>query len=230
MAKDANMSSNNTPKTFFGDNFKFDESTKELAIPAKEMTPSTPQFDFMYSNIFSTEPSNEPVDLEFYHLFSAVSFGVINDGSSNVTITSYSVTLNNKGKASINFNNTSSTSPVVTYTKTSQNPSIFRQLNNSITLSGLTNKPNVFNTTDNEKAYMLIWPHTEAELSKCKISVSYKIGSTNYDTTKEISFPVNELDPGKRYHFDISFIDKQTVQINYLVVDWNKIENEYTFQ
>ena len=47
---DATMASNNTPESFFGSGFGFNEDTKVLTIPVKEMNLDTPQFDFLHSN------------------------------------------------------------------------------------------------------------------------------------------------------------------------------------
>ena len=97
LTKDAN--SNLGPEDLFGNTFNcvtanknvsvaaFNTATQTLTIPTTTMSPTAAQFDFMYSDIFTTEPINSPVQLKFSHLFSAISFGLKNETSATVTLT-----------------------------------------------------------------------------------------------------------------------------------------------
>ena len=68
----------NTPAEFFGSGFGFSTTDQVLTIPSKSMQQGTPQFDFMYSNIYERNLNSNPdyataVPLEFSHLFTAFS-------------------------------------------------------------------------------------------------------------------------------------------------------------
>ena len=84
LVKDA--SSNLEASTLFGNNLlananannknytvaAFNNTTQTLSIPTTDMSnAANKQFDFLYSNIVTSKPKNEPVNLEFSHLFAA---------------------------------------------------------------------------------------------------------------------------------------------------------------
>lgn len=232
LAYDANADMDDaadTPEEFFGSNFKFDESRKTLTIPAKQMTATTPQFDFLYSNIYTTAPQQEPVDLEFSHLFCAVSFGIINDGTTQVTLQSYTVTLHDNKSASIKF---SSEQPEVVYTRASNSTqaATFRSNTTSSTLQGMTTKPDAFDLNATERKYLLMWPQTASDLENSTLSIKYRKGYTDYTQNIKLNTVLDELEAGKKYHFDVSIMETQNVKINYLVVDWDEVVNDYTFE
>ena len=229
LAQDANMTASNTPETFFGSGFDFDEATHVLTIPQVTFTKDTPQFDFMYSDIFTTEPINTPVQLKFSHLFCAVSFGIVNDASSDVHISNFKVTLYTNKKATVDY---SGSTVAVNYTNTASSPATFRTSSGG-TLSGMSGGVsdmwvNAFAPTDTERQYILMWPQTKTELSACKINITYTLNNQGYN--QSLAFPEMELNAGQKYHFDIFIADKAPIRINYLVVDWDSIDNEVTFE
>lgn len=229
LAKDVSSGTALTPEGLFGGSFSFDDETQTLTIPSTTMTAGTPQFDFMYSNIVTTEPINEPVDLEFSHLFTAVSFGIVNDASNSVTINSFSITLYNTQSAEIKYSATG----IPEYSKTATSPPTYRSATSLGTLEGMADGVsdkwvNAFNISATDKEYILMWPHTEDELANCKVNISYTLNNDN--SNQSLAFPAMALKAGERYHFDIFIADKAPIRINYLVVDWTEIKNEYTFE
>lgn len=231
LAKDANfgLTTPMTPETFFGNGFEFNEGEQTLTIPATTIDYTTPQFDFMYSDIFTTEPINAPVQLKFSHLFCAVSFGIVNDASSDVRISNFNVTLCTNKKATVDY---SGSTVAVNYTNTASSPATFRTSSGG-TLSGMSDGisamwANAFAPADTERQYILMWPQTKAELSACKINITYTLNSQRYE--QSLAFPEMELNAGQKYHFDIFIADKAPIRINYLVVDWDSIENDVTFE
>ena len=229
LVKDANMSSSNTPDSFFGSGFGFSRTftngtpSDVLTIPSKQMTPTTPQFDFMFSNVYTTEPTNTPVPLEFSHLFCAVSFGFINTSNASVSVSKFQVNIYQEASAKIFFWNS------VEYTRGNSGVETFRTNNNSKTIASNGEVPNAFNYSATEQEYLLQWPITRTELSYCNMTITYRQSGKTYNNVS-LSFPNIELLPGKKYHFNISFIDKQPIRVNYEVVDWHDIENIVTFE
>ena len=178
LAKDVKITTYNTPESFFGNGFSFNEEDKILTIPAKEMTLSTLQFDFLYSNIVSTEPQQEPVGLQFSHLFSAFRITALNrDDASVITITEIAISgLNNSKNAVINF---SGSAPTVTYTE-SGTPSNFIFTYNATTGVLTSAAKNMSDT-------YLIWPQTPADFADATISIKYNYTKDGQTSANERS-------------------------------------------
>lgn len=243
LAKDANMASPNTPEDFFGKDFAFDHTNSVLAIPSTEMVPGQVQFDFMFSNIYSTEPQNEPINLEFSHLFTAVSIGVENSTSSIVTIKDFKIErIPSTRSANISFKDTKT---VVNYTPLRAD-TFTRGLDTGkypydISPNGL--RSNIFNGSTTQE-FMLLWP-IEAELlhsndktnttdegvvvypESWKMSIEYAADGKTYQ--KRINFPNMSWEAGKKYHFTIVFADKM-VELKAEVKPWEYQEQtiDYT--
>jgi hypothetical protein len=127
LAKDANFGASTpmTPDTYF-DSFEFDEIDKTLTIGPKAIDHTAKQFDFMYSNVVTTEPQNDPVDMTFGHLFTAVSIGVENSTSSFIKIEEFKIEgIPTTRGASVNFGGTATT---VTYSKWTEGKTFTRPL------------------------------------------------------------------------------------------------------
>ena len=228
LAKDASFNGGITPQAFFGTNFTFNETQMTLTVPHKQITAQTDQFDFMYSNIHITEPISGSVAMQLNHLFTAVSFGIINDGKSEVVVNEYKATLYTQKSASISF---ATAETIVAYTTgTSGQPAVFRSRSN-FTVPALTKLPDAFNATSSSSSandYKLMWPQEANELKACKLSITYTKGNTTY--SKTLDFPVERLEAGKKYHFNVMILDTQNIRVNYMVVDWDDITNDYTFE
>lgn len=231
---DANMASNNTPESFFGTGFGFDESTKVLTIPAKEMNLSTPQFDFLHSNIVVRDMINaanyEPVNLVFTHLFTAVSFGADNGSDSNIEIEDFKIEkILNSRSATVSF---AGDQPVVTYADAST-PTYLTRSSGAFTLTPNKRVNNIFTHSDAQE-FMMLWPLESTHLystakveevdgvinypPEYKMYIKYTADGSTFE--KRMNFPDAPWLAGKKYHYDIVFADK-AIQLNVQVKDWD---------
>ena len=249
LAKDANFEGGLTPESFFGKGFNFDEDTKVLTIPETVMNESTTQFDFLYSNIVTrymvTAPDYSAVNLEFQHLFTAVSFGASNGTETDVTIQEFKIqNLLNKRSATIDF---SGTTPTVAYTDGAQNNTFTWQNTKSYVLGSEKSVSNIFDGSSTQK-FMMLWPlessqiHSTDELlpgddgnidyedypESYKMYIKYTFADDQMTLEKRMNFPDINFEAGKKYHFDIAFADK-TVSLKTTVKNWihDKQEIDY---
>ena len=245
-------SKNMTAESFFGNGFSFNETKKELTIPAKTLDQSTPQFDFLYSDINSVDvtkgvPSNVP--MSFSHLFAAVSFGAKNTSNSVVKLLEFKVEkLYNAKSATINF---SASTPNVVYADGTQG-FVFRSVSYSkeqaVTVpkegSGTT-MYNIFGKPGEKQEFLLMWPQTINQLHSTdlvtedtdgnpvypvsyKMYVKYTVDDVLFE--KRINFD-NTLawEAGKKYHYDIIFADKM-VELKCVVNPWDYVSEDINFE
>ena len=248
---DAKMTTpNNTPLGFFGDGFVFLPATQVLTVPAKEITYATPQFDFMYSDIKVTEPTNEAVGLKFYHLFTAVSIGVENSTSSFIDIEDFKIEgIPCKRSATIGFNSSDATGTYqanVTYSEWADGFAFTRGLDPGIKVpykvSPKNLRSNIFNGSTTQE-FMMLWP-VEADQLHSTDKATTTDGVVTYPTTwkmyikytaegktyeKRINFPNTSWEAGKKYHLTIVFADKM-VELKTEVKPWEYEEQtiDYT--
>ena len=257
LAKDANMSADNTPEVFFVEKegeeetklFSFNETSQTLTIQPMEMSASTPQFDFMYSNIATTVPQNDPVNLVFSHLFTAVSIGVENSTSSFVKIEDFRIEgIPTKRGATIDF---SGTETIVSYSAWTNGTTLTRGLdvnedegNTGYEVSPKSPRSNIFNGSTTQQEFMLLWPveaehlHSTAKITTSdegvvtypqdwKMYIKYTADSKTYE--KRINFPNTSWEAGKKYHLTIVFADKM-VELKTEVKPWEYEEQaiDYT--
>lgn len=225
------VSGNMTAESFFGSGFSFNETEKELTIPAKTLDQSTPQFDFLYSDINSVDvingvPSIKNVPMSFSHLFAAVSFGAKNTSASDVKILEFRVeNLYNTNSATIDF---SGSTPSVDYADGVQG-NVFRSVayseENPLTLLKDGTINNIFGQ---QPEFLLIWPQKTEQLhiedndpDSYKMYVKYTVGTETFE--KRINFD-NTLawEEGKKYHYDIIF-DYKMVELKCIVNPWNYV-------
>ena len=124
------------------------------------MGPTTPQFDFMYSDIFTTEPINTPVQLKFSHLFAAYYFSFTNDSAEPLELESVKLSIKSKASATLNY---SGTAPVVDIAFTSDQPTLEKTYTTSIAAGKtinlfLTGAEIESSTAIPNSSYRLIWP------------------------------------------------------------------------
>lgn len=233
LAKDAKMATTgvDTPEEFFGSGFAF--ASKVLTIPAKEMTNATPQFDFLYSDITATQPTNSHVKMSFKHLFTAVSFGVENSTSSFVKIEEFRVeNLPSTRSATINFGGDAT---VVNYSDFTA-ATFTRRLDEGkypYEISPDNLRSNIFNGSTTQE-FMMLWPipaerlystdkvetSDEGEVvypTAWKMYIKYTADGQTYE--KRINFPNMAWEAGKKYHFNIVFADK-IVELKTEVKPW----------
>lgn len=248
---DAKMTApNNTPLGFFGDGFVFLPVTQVLTVPAKEITNATPQFDFMYSDIKVTEPTNEAVALKFYHLFTAVSIGVENSTSSFIDIEDFRIEgIPCKRSATIGFNSSDATGTYqanVTYSEWADGVTFTRGLDTGIDVpyqvSPKNLRSNIFNGSTTQE-FMMLWPVEATQLHSTdktttnegvvtypttwKMYIKYTADNQTYE--KRINFPNTSWEAGKKYHLTIVFADKM-VELKTEVKPWEYEEQtiDYT--
>lgn len=230
LAKDANFDNPDTEdddesmttEAFFALNDNsFNEATKVLSIPAKEITKETPQFDFLYSNIISTEAQQEPVGLTFSHLFTAFRITALNrDPESTITIKSITLSgLKTLKSAIIDF---SGSEPTVTYT-TSGGSSDFA-FTFDATVGTLNTQAKAI--TD---AYLL-WPQKQSDFLGVTMSINWDHtidGQTSQNSRPEIPLgSALEWNAGVVNSLNIEFdLDQITFYINSLE-EWNHNNNK----
>ncbi len=240
LAKDAAM--NMTPEIFFGSGFVFNESTRVLNIPTKEMSYATSQFDFLYSDIKATEPTNNHVPMRFNHLFTAVSFGVENSTSSFVRIDEFRVEgIPNTRSATIDFSGAATTVNYSTPTSATFTRSIDAgKAPYEISPSGV--RSNIFNGSTTQE-FMMLWPVDAENLystdktettdegevvypESWKMYIKYTADGQTYE--KRMNFPNQDWEAGKKYFFNIVFADKM-VELRTEVKPWEYEQQDINY-
>lgn len=240
LAKDANMPENcDTPEDFFR-SFSFND--KILTIGERTITDTSAQFDFLYSNITTTEPQAEAVKMYFNHLFTAVSFGVENSTSSFIMIEEFRVeNLPSTRSAKIYFNGAET---LVEYSEPTS-ARFTRGLDNGTAyeISPGHLRSNIFDGSTTQE-FKMLWPidaeylySSEPSTTNDEGIVEYpeewkmyvKYTAENQTYVKRINFPPNiDLEAGKKYHFNIVFADKM-VQLKTIVKPWYYQEQDINY-
>lgn len=113
LVKDNSGSAPLTPTTGWGvdaaHKVGFDAAHKVYSVPTTTLTPASPQFDFVYSNVIERNLDNgaptTAVPLKFNHLFSAFGFTFENDSPSSFNIESATLKVDDKAAATIDYSN-----------------------------------------------------------------------------------------------------------------------------
>ena len=209
LTKDAN--SNLGPENLFGNTFNcvtanknvyvaaFNTDTQTLTIPTTTMSPAAPQFDFMYSNIFATEPINSPVQLEFSHLFAAYYFSFTNNSPEPLDLERVRLNVKSAAGANINY---SGSAPSVNIDFQGSQPAIEKVYNSSVgsgkTIDVLLTGNEITSSTEiPANNYRLIWPQDLADATvdiafTAKVSIPYyrynaKGGPYNVYSAEEVA-------------------------------------------
>lgn len=243
LAKDANfgLTTPMTPETFFTGGFEFNETAQTLTIGPKAIDRSTPQFDFLYSNVVTTEPQNDPVDMMFSHLFTAISIGVENSTSSFVKVEDFKIEgIPSTRGASVNFGGTATT---VSYTNWTEGATITRGLDTApYEVSPKNLRSNIFNGSTTQQ-FMMLWPveaqylHSTDKVQTSdegvvtypktwKMYIKYTADGKTYE--KRINFPNTSWEAGKKYHLTIVFADKM-VELKTEVKPWEYEEQNIDY-
>ena len=105
LVKDNSGSAPLTPTTGWG----FDAEHKVYSVPTTTLTLTSPQFDFVYSNVIERNLDNgaptTAVPLKFNHLFSAFGFTFENDSPSSFNIKSATLKVDDQAAATIDYSN-----------------------------------------------------------------------------------------------------------------------------
>lgn len=241
LVKDNSGSEPLTPTTGWG----FDAAHKVYSVPTTTLTLTSPQFDFVYSNVIERNLDNgDPttaVPLKFNHLFSAFGFTFKNDSPSSFNIKSVSLKVDNKAAATIDYSNVweknfapadaDNWNPVVTYSDLAMSP--------DAGISGKTGEIQagtcydmfqdglITDMTKYDK-YTLIWPQ---DLTGKTLEMSYLVSGKRY---QEVDVTVNKYTyttSSGNGNYDVSFTDnlKDVWSSGDKSFDYNKEGSHYVY-
>lgn len=214
LVKDNSGSAPLTPTTGWG----FDAAHKVYSVPTTTLTLTSPQFDFVYSNVIERNLDNgaptTAVPLKFSHLFSAFGFTFENDSPSSFNIKSATLKVDDKAAATIDYSNVwdkgfapadaDNWNPAVTYTGLT--------MSSTTGISGKTGAIQPATCYDmfqgvlidkdnmaNYDKYTLIWPQ---DLTGKTLEINYDMTVTRpytkyvYDKNSRGSYSVNFTEVG----------------------------------
>ena len=230
LVKDNSGSAPLTPTTGWG----FDAAHKVYSVPTTTLTLTSPQFDFVYSNVIERNLDNgaptTAVPLKFNHLFSAFGFTFKNDSPSIFNIKSVSLKVGNKAAATIDYSNVweknfapadaGNWNPVVTYSDLAMSPEagisgktgeIQAGTCYDMFQGGLLDKNNMANYDK----YTLIWPQ---DLTGKTLEMSYLVSGKKY---QEVDVTVNKYTyttTNGTNNYDVRFTDN----LNYVTSTGDK--------
>lgn len=190
LVKDNSGSAPLTPTTGWG----FDAAHKVYSVPTTTLTLTSPQFDFVYSNVIERNlddgASTTAVPLKFNHLFSAFGFTFENDSPSSFNIKSATLKVDDQAAATIDYSNVwnkgfapadaDNWNPEVTYTGLTMSsttgisgktgavqPATCYDMFQGVKISDMTNYDK----------YTLIWPQ---DLTGKTLEMSYLVSGKKY--------------------------------------------------
>ena len=212
LVKDNSGSAPLTPTTGWG----FDAAHKVYSVPTTTLTLTSPQFDFVYSNVIERNLDNgDPttaVPLKFNHLFSAFGFTFENDSPSSFNIKSATLKVDDKAAAKIDYSNVwdkgfapadaDNWNPEVTYTGLTMSSTTgisgkTREIQPATCYDmfqgGLIDKNNMANYDK----YTLIWPQ----------DLTGKTLEINYDMTVTRPYTKYVYDKNSRGSYNVKFTE-----------------------
>ncbi len=233
---------NYSTSAFFGTGLNASGNT--LIIPAKALSTSSQQYDFMYSNpVIRNTSGNDysDVPLIFNHLFAqvAMSFKISDETPNNEQpIVLFGAYLNDKFKnvksTVITFNNDGTADVAFTDATDSQNPVPFSARNDfsedpsnpGTTVSfpkGATPVDMLSQIQSNSKEFYYFWPAEEAELDEV-IDVVYQLVGESIIRTSQLSFPKGtSWKGGHKYSYTITYMGG-IFKVEESVLPWNYTE------
>lgn len=248
LAKDAGFGATPmTPEAFFGAGFQVNGNV--LSIPETALTPTSAQFDFLYSDMHVRNLNNDPdfmsaVPQNFSHLFTAFSIGALNTSHQPVNLKSFTLDpVRNTNSATITWAADETAGgqypATVTYGEGSVGTEPLMTLADTYTIVTDQKVGNIF--TGGSQMFHLIWPQSSEDVhstgaitvnpdteesiypSDYKMSVTYTVTTDEGESeeiTKRLNFPDLAWEAGKKYHFDVVFSDKM-VELKAVVNPWN---------
>ncbi|MBE6244118.1 MAG: fimbrillin family protein [Bacteroidales bacterium] len=218
-----------------------------LTVPAITFTPSSTQFDFLYSDMVERNAAQKDysvVPLNFKHLFTALSVEVESKTDVQVRLNSINFEgLKNKNSASIAF----AAPSVVTLGTSSADGNFFPAIATPVILDeNDVYDPLAKAEAPSERSYFMLWPQTiddvaptNLETDAAKIAQGYThlssdslivvdydlyvAGTWEHHATR-MKLPKMAWEAGKKVHFTIQFSDK-LIQLTTKVLPWDY--NEY---
>jgi len=239
LVKDNSGSAPLTPTTGWG----FDAAHKVYSVPTTTLTLTSPQFDFVYSNVIERNLDNgaptTAVPLKFNHLFSAFGFTFENDSPSSFNIKSATLKVGDKAAATIDYSNVWDKSfapadadnwnPAVTYTGLT--------MSSTTGISGKTGAVQPATCYDmfrgvkitdmtNYDKYTLIWPQ---DLTGKTLVMSYLVSGKKY---QEVDVTVNKYTynaTGGTYYVEFTNNLKDVTASGDKSFDYNKEGSHYVY-
>ena len=241
LVKDNSGSAPLTPTTGWG----FDATHKVYSVPTTTLTLTSPQFDFVYSNVIERNLDNgaptTAVPLKFNHLFSAFGFTFENDSPSSFNIKSATLKVDDKAAATINYSNVwdkvfapadaDNWNPAVTYTGLT--------MSSTTGISGKTGAIQAGTCYDmfqggeltdmsNYDKYTLIWPQ---DLTGKTLEMKYLVSGKRY---QEVDVTVNKYTyttSSGSGNYNVSFTDnlKDVWSSGDKSFDYNKEGSHYVY-
>lgn len=241
LVKDNSGSAPLTPTTGWG----FDAAHKVYSVPTTTLTLTSPQFDFVYSNIIERNLDNgaptTAVPLKFNHLFSAFGFTFENDSPSSFNIKSATLKVDDKAAATIDYSNVwekgfapadaDNWNPAVTYTGLTMSST-----------TGISGKPGAVQPatcydmfqggkiTDmaNYDKYTLIWPQ---DLTGKTLEMSYLVSGKKYQEVDVTVDKYTYTTSSGNGNYDVSFTDNlnNVLSSGDKSFDYNKEGSHYVY-
>lgn len=243
LVKDNSGSAPLTPTTGWG----FDAAHKVYSVPTTTLTLTSPQFDFVYSNVIERNLDNgaptTAVPLKFNHLFSAFGFTFENDSPSSFNIKSATLKVDDKAAAKIDYSNVwdkgfapadaDNWNPAVTYTGLTMSsttgisgqPEAIQPATCYDMFQGvLIDKDNMANYDK----YTLIWPQ---DLTGKTLEMAYLVSGKRY---QEVDVTVNKYTyttSSGNGNYDVSFTDNlnNVLSSGDKSFDYNKEGSHYVY-
>lgn len=239
LVKDNSGSAPLTPTTGWG----FDAAHKIYSVPTTTLTLTSPQFDFVYSNVIERNlDKGDPttaVPLKFNHLFSAFGFTFENDSPSSFNIKSATLKLNDQAAATINYSDVwdkgfapdpaaDNWNPEVTYTGLTMSSTagisgktgeIQPATCYDMFHGGLLDKDNMANYDK----YTLIWPQ---DLTGKTLEMSYLVSGKKYQEVDVIVDKYTYNATGGTYYVEFTNNLKDVTASGDKSFDYN-LENGY---
>ena len=208
----------------------FNKDSKILTIPTTTLGQTTPQFDFMYSDIhkrdLNTNPYFTAVPLEFSHLFTAFKITAVNNSSNDVWLKKVSINgLKNTRGASIDY---SGTEPVVSYTPPTGQEDFFYNVSNE---GMLMTKGQVYNVSPED--FTIMWPHTRDDFSNAEVVVDYRYKEPSAATPLDGNTTIQLKDViswkgGQKNNLGLMFKDKE-ISLTCKVEPWTVVADTIDF-
>lgn len=241
LVKDNSGSAPLTPTTGWG----FDAAHKVYSVPTTTLTLTSPQFDFVYSNVIERNLDNgaptTAVPLKFNHLFSAFGFTFENDSPSSFNIKSATLKVNDQAAAKIDYSNVwdkgfapadaDNWNPAVTYTGLTMSST-----------TGISGKPGAIQPATcydmfqgvlidkdnmaNYDKYTLIWPQ---DLTGKTLVMSYLVSGKRY---QEVDVTVDKYTynaTGGTYYVEFTNNLKDVTASGDKSFDYNKEGSHYVY-
>lgn len=239
LVKDNSGSAPLTPTTGWG----FDAAHKVYSVPTTTLTLTSPQFDFVYSNVIERNLDNgaptTAVPLKFNHLFSAFGFTFENDSPSSFNIKSATLKVDDQAAAKIDYSNVwdkgfapadaDNWNPAVTYSGLT--------MSSTAGISGKTVAVQPATCYDmfqggkitdmaNYDKYTLIWPQ---DLTGKTLVMSYLVSGKRYQEVDVIVDKYTYNATGGTYYVEFTNNLKDVTASGDKSFDYNKEGSHYVY-